>query len=99
MLGLSMFWEYRAILWQGMLINLLVFVLSSAVGSAVGLVACVGRLSPLKSLSAVAAGYIEVSRSIPEFVLLIWVSNVMPVALSAILGERIRFNPILSATI
>jgi polar amino acid transport system permease protein len=99
MFDLAMFWDYRAILWQGMLINLLVFVLSSAVGSAIGLVACVGRLSPLTGVRAVSACYIEISRSIPEFVLLIWVNNVMPVALSAVIGERIRFNPILSATI
>jgi polar amino acid transport system permease protein len=99
MLGLSLFWEYRAILFQGMLINLLIFALSSTVGLTVGLVACVGRLSPLALLRTVSAGYIEIGRSIPEFVLLIWVNNVMPVALSAIVGERIRFNPILSATI
>jgi polar amino acid transport system permease protein len=99
MLDLSMFWDYRWILWQGMLINLLVFALSSAVGSAVGLIACVGRLSPLTSVRTASAGYIEISRSIPEFVLLIWVNNVMPVALSAFIGERIHFNPILSATI
>ena len=99
MLSLSLFWEYRAILFQGMLINLLIFALSSAVGLTVGLVACVGRLSSFTLLRTAAAGYIEVGRSIPEFVLLIWVNNVMPVALSAIVGERIRFNPILSATI
>ena len=99
MLDLSMFWDYRSILWQGMLINLLVFVLSSTVGSAVGLIACVGRLSLLTGVRTASAGYIEVSRSIPEFVLLIWVNNVMPVALSALIGERIRFNPMLSATI
>ena len=99
MLGLSLFWEYRAILLHGMLINLLIFALSSVVGLTIGLVACVGRLSPFTLLRTAAAGYIEVGRSIPEFVLLIWVNNVMPVALSAIVGERIRFNPILSATI
>ena len=99
MLGLSLFWEYRAILLQGMLINLLIFALSSTVGLTVGLVACVGRLSPFTLLRTASAGYIEIGRSIPEFVMLIWVNNVMPVALSAIVGERIRFNPILSATI
>lgn len=95
----SLFWEYRSILLQGMLINLLIFALSSVVGMAVGLLACLGRLSAFSVFRLVCAGYIEVSRSIPEFVLLIWVNNVMPVALSAIIGERIRFNPMLSATI
>ena len=99
MLGLSLFWEYRSILLQGMLINLLIFALSSGVGMAIGLLACVGRLSPYAMFRAACAGYIEVSRSIPEFVLLIWVNNVMPVALSAVIGERIRFNPMVSATI
>jgi polar amino acid transport system permease protein len=99
MLGLSLFWEYRVILLQGLLINLLIFALSSVVGLTVGLVACVGRLSSFVLLRAASAGYIEISRSIPEFVLLIWVNNVLPFALSAMLGERIHFSPIFSATV
>jgi polar amino acid transport system permease protein len=99
MFDLTLFWEYRSILWQGMLVNILVFFLASSVGMAIGLVACVGRLSALAGLRAASAGYIEVTRSIPEFVLLIWVHSVMPVVISGIVGARIRFNPILSATL
>ena len=99
MFDLTLFWEYRSILWQGMLVNILVFFLASSVGMAIGLIACVGRLSPLAGLRAASAGYIEITRSIPEFVLLIWVHSVMPVVISGIVGARIRFNPILSATL
>ena len=99
MFDLTLFWEYRSILWQGMLVNVLVFFLASSVGMAIGLIACVGRLSPLAGLRAASAGYIEITRSIPEFVLLIWVHSVMPVVISGIVGARIRFNPILSATL
>ena len=99
MFDLSLFWEYRAILLQGMLINLLIFALSSTLGLTIGLIACVGRLSSFAPLRAASAGYIEIGRSIPEFVLLIWVNNVLPFALSTMLGERIHFSPILSATL
>lgn len=99
MFDLSLFWDYRAILWQGLLINILVFVLSSAVGLSVGLVACVGRMSSLTWPRRISGSYIEISRSIPEFVLLFWVHSVMPVLLSGVVGGRVRFNPILSATI
>jgi polar amino acid transport system permease protein len=99
MFDLSLFWDYRSILWQGLLINILVFVLSSAVGLSVGLVACIGRLSPFAWPRRISAAYIEVSRSVPEFVLLFWVHSVLPVLLSGVVGARLRFNPIMSATI
>jgi len=99
MFDLSLFWDYRAILSEGLLVNILVFVLSSAVGLAIGLLACVGRLSATAWLRRISAGYIELTRSAPEFVLLFWVHSVMPVLLSGLIGMRIRFNPILSATI
>jgi len=99
MFDLSLFWDYRVILWQGLLINILVFVLSSGVGLAIGLLACVGRLSSPAWLRRISAGYIEGTRSTPEFVLLFWVHSVMPVLLSGLVGMRLHFNPILSATI
>jgi polar amino acid transport system permease protein len=99
MYGLSIFWEYRVILWHGLLINLLVFLLSSCLGLVVGLIACIGRLSPLRPLRATAAFYIEVIRSAPELVLLFWIYSVVPVLLSELVRTRLTFNPILSATL
>ena len=87
-------------LFQGMLINLLHLravlrrrldqLASSLASDDCRHLLCSAPLS--LAISRLAAAF-------PEFVLLIWVNNVMPVALSAIVGERIRFNPILSATI
>lgn len=99
MTGLSLFWEYRAILWQGLLVNLLVFALSSLLGLAVGLLACVARLSPGRALRRAAGAYIEIIRSAPELILLFWIHSVVPVLLSAVLGTRVTFDPILSATL
>lgn len=99
MFGLSLFWEYRAILWQGLLINLLVFVLSSALGLVVGLLACIGRLSRLRLLRRAAACYIEVIRSAPELVLLFWIYSVVPVLLSELSGARLTLDPIVAATL
>jgi polar amino acid transport system permease protein len=97
--GLTAFWEYRAILWHGLLINLLVFLLSSCFGLVAGLFACVARLSHHPELRAPARMYIEVSRSAPELVLLFWIHSVVPVMLSQVLATRLTFNPILSATL
>jgi polar amino acid transport system permease protein len=99
MLDLSLFWEYRAILWQGLLINLLVFVMSSVLGMAVGITACIGRLSRFKWLRWISAFYIEVSRSAPEFILLFWIHSVVPILLSSAFGMRVTFSPIFSATL
>jgi polar amino acid transport system permease protein len=99
MYGLSIFWDYRVMLWHGLLINLLVFLLSSCLGLAVGLLACIGRLSHLRPLRATAACYIEVVRSAPELVLLFWIYSVVPVLLSGLAGTRLTFSPILSATL
>src|SRR5580693_4852130 len=99
MTGLSLFWEYRVILWHGLLINLLVFLLSSALGLIVGLFACIARLSDLGLLRKTAALYIEVIRSAPELVLLFWVYSVVPVLLSECLGTRLTLDPIVAATL
>jgi polar amino acid transport system permease protein len=99
MYGLAMFWEYRVILWHGLLINILVFLLSSGLGLLVGLLACTARLSHRRPLRASAAAYIEIIRSAPELVLLFWIHSVVPVLLSECLGTRLTFSPILSATL
>ena len=97
--GLALFWDYRVILWHGLLINLLVFVLSSALGLVVGMFACIARLSRWRALRMTSAGYIEVIRSAPELVLLFWIYSVVPVLLSQIAGTRFTLNPILAATL
>ncbi len=99
MSGLSLFWEYRVILWHGLLINLLVFVVSSAVGLIVGLLACIGRLSRLPLLRRAAALYVEIIRSAPELVLLFWIYSVVPVLLSQLMATRLTLSPILAATL
>lgn len=99
MTGLALFWDYHVILWRGLLINLLVFVLSSCLGLVVGMVACVGRLSSVRAVRRVTVGYIELIRSAPELVLLFWIYSVMPVLLSRVLGTRVTLDPIVSATL
>jgi polar amino acid transport system permease protein len=99
MYGLAIFWDYRVILWHGLLINLLVFGLASCLGLVIGLLACIGRLSRLRPMRATAACYIEIIRSAPELVLLFWIYSVVPVLVSELVGMRLTFNPILSATL
>lgn len=99
MWDLSLFWEYRSILWQGLLINLLVFVMSSALGMLGGVAACIGRLSGYRWLQRICAFYIEISRAAPEFILLFWIHSVVPVLFSSLFGMRITFSPIVSAVL
>lgn len=96
---LSLFWDYRLVLWRGLEINALVFVLSVAVGFGLGLVACLVRLAPWRSLSRAGAVYVEICRATPEYVALIWFHNVAPFLVGWAIGVRVTFNPVLSATL
>jgi len=96
---LSLFWEYRLVLWRGLEVNALVFVLSLVLGLVLGLVACLVRLAPWKGLARAGGAYVELCRATPEYVALIWFHNVAPFLVGWATGIRINFNPIVSATL
>ncbi len=95
----GLFWEYRAILLRGLGVNLLVFALSLALGLALGVLACAARLAPAAPVSRAGAAWIELWRAAPEFVTLMWIHTVLPPLLSTLTGQRITFQPILSAVL
>jgi polar amino acid transport system permease protein len=96
---LSLFWEYRRILLQGFLVNLVVFALSLGFGLAVAVPACALRLAPGRVASRIGAGWIALVRAAPEYVTLMWIYTVAPVLLTAATGTRITLPPLASAVL
>ncbi len=93
----SLFWEYRTILLIGLATNFCVFGLSAVLAVALGLVACLARLSRFRSLRWCGTFYAELFRNTPEYVLLVWVHFVPPLLLTLLLHTRINFSPFFSA--
>ena len=98
-LDLGLFWEYRQILFGGLLFNAGVFACAAAAALALGLAACLLRIGRHRTLRAAGTGYVEIFRNAPDYVMLIWVHLVMPILISRVLGRRIEFDPFLSAVI
>jgi polar amino acid transport system permease protein len=98
-LDLALFWEYRNILFAGLLFNAGIFVCAAAAALAVGLAASLLRTSRHAPLRAVGAVYVEVFRNAPDYVMLIWVHLVLPLLIGAAIGRRVEFDPFLSAVI
>lgn len=95
----SPFWEFRAILLRGLIVNFSVFCLAGVLAVGMGLLACLARLSPLRPLRWAGTLYAELFRNTPEYVLLIWVHFVPPLLLTALFGSRITFTPFFSAVL
>lgn len=98
-LDLSLFWEYRNILFTGLLFNAGIFVCAAAAALAAGLAAALMRTSRRILLRGAGTLYVEVFRNAPEYVMLIWVHVVMPLLIGAAIGRRVEFNPFFSAVV
>jgi His/Glu/Gln/Arg/opine family amino acid ABC transporter permease subunit len=96
-LDLSLFWEYRAILLQGLRFNAYVFAGAGGLAIVLGLLACLARIARSRLLAAAGGVYAELFRNAPEYVLLIWVHYVPPLLLTLALGTKISFTPLFSA--
>jgi polar amino acid transport system permease protein len=83
----------------GVLVNFYVFLLSAMLAVAMGLVACLLRLSSLRSFRWCGTVYAELFRNAPEYVLLIWVHYVPPLLLTFLLNTKINFTPFFSAVL
>jgi His/Glu/Gln/Arg/opine family amino acid ABC transporter permease subunit len=96
---LSLFWEYRAILLEGLLFNAMVFVCAAAVALSVGLGAALLRVSRLFPARWLGTLHVEVFRNAPDYIMLVWVHFVLPLLISKLIGRRVEFHPFLSAMI
>lgn len=85
-------WHYLPFLLSGIRLTALVTVLSMIIAQVLGLSAALARLSRIPPLRWTAAAYVDVARSTPLLVQLIWVYFALPI----LLGRPIA--PILAGT-
>jgi len=95
----SMFWEYRAVLLQGLAFNGYVFAAAAALALSVGLAAALARVNRARPFRWIGTVYVETFRNAPDYIMVVWVHFVLPLLLGAVLGRRIEFPPFVSAVI
>lgn len=98
-LDLSLFWEYRFILFKGLAMSLGVFACAALLAVAVGLVAALWRVNRRRGLRWVGTLHVEIARNAPDYIMVVWVHFVLPLLLGALIGRRLEFNPFVSAVI
>ena len=77
----SAFFRFLPFLLDGLKVTLSVSLLATGVGSAIGLLVALLRLSPIAVLRWIAAFYVDFLRSTPLLVQLIWVYFALPILL------------------
>ena len=98
-LDLTLFWEYRAILFRGLLQNIYIFLAGAVLATGLAFVIGAARLNKHASVRLVATSYAELFRNTPEYVFLVWVYFVMPVLFSRLLATRVTFSPYLASVL
>jgi glutamate/aspartate transport system permease protein len=81
-------WRSLPYLWKGFLYTVQLTAISSIGGLFFGTLLALARLSPMKPLSVVASGYVNLMRSIPLVLVLFWFFFLMPNVLQAIIGSE-----------
>jgi polar amino acid transport system permease protein len=98
-LDLSLFWEYRAILFQGLIFNALVFLCSAVVALSVGLAAALLRVNRFFAARWLGTLHVELFRNAPDYIMLVWVHFVLPLLIGMVIRRRVEFHPFVSAVI
>ncbi len=98
-LDLTLFWEYRFILFKGLSMSLGVFACAAVLALMGGLVAALMRVSRYRALRWSGTVHVELSRNSPDYIMVVWVHFVLPLLLGALIGKRLEFNPFVSALI
>src|ERR1700744_3967702 len=99
MLDPALFWEYRVVLFQGLVQNLSIFAESAVVAMVAATIVAVAKLGRNRPVKWIATGYTELCRNTPEYVLLVWVYFVLPLIVSKMIGSRFRLDPHVAAVI
>ncbi len=98
-LDLSLFWEYRFILFKGLSMSLGVFTCAAFLALAGGLAAALMRVNRYRPVRWAGTLHVEISRNSPDYIMVVWVHFVLPLLLGALVGRRLEFNPFVSAVI
>ncbi|MFM9883853.1 MAG: amino acid ABC transporter permease [Burkholderiales bacterium] len=98
-LDVSVFWEFRTVLLRGIVVNFYVFFAAALLALSVGLAAALLRVSRMRLCRWIGTVHVEIFRNAPDYVMVVWVHFVLPLAIGALLHKRLEFNPFLSAVI
>jgi polar amino acid transport system permease protein len=98
-LDLTLFWDYRAILAQGLVFNALVFGCAATLALSVGLVAALLRINRFFPMRLIGTLHVELFRNAPDYIMLVWVHFVLPLLIGLALRRRVEFHPFVSAVI
>ena len=98
-LDLSLFFEYRAILLQGLVFNVLVFLCAAALALSVGLGAALLRVNRFLPARLIGTLHVELFRNAPDYIMLVWVHFVLPLLIAMVIRRRVEFHPFVSAVI
>ena len=96
---LTLFWEYRGFLMQGLWFNFEVFFFAWLLAVAGGFLVALLRISPWRIPQMIGTLYVELFRNLPDYVFLIWVHFVLPLLISRAINTNVSFSPILSAVL
>jgi len=98
-LDLALLWEYRVVLIKGLTMTLGVFASAAVFAVAVGLIAALCRTSRLRIARWMGTLHVEIARNSPDYIMVVWVHFVLPLLLGALIGQRLEFDPFVSAVI
>ena len=71
--------RYQSVLWYGLWMTVVMSVVSLGIGTAIGLLACIGKLTERGIGYHLASGFIDFFRTIPEVVIIFWVYYCFPI--------------------
>ena len=71
--------RYQNVIWYGLWMTVVVSVVSLGIGAAIGLLACIGKLTERGIGYHMASGFIDFFRTIPEVVIIFWVYYCLPI--------------------
>src|SRR5947209_9686911 len=94
-----MFWEYRSILFQGLIFNVLVFLCAACIALSLGLGAALLRVSRILPARIVGTLHVELFRNAPDYIMLVWVHFVLPLLIGLAIKRRVEFHPFMSAVL
>src|SRR5207302_551208 len=98
-LDLSLFWEYRGILLQGLVFNALVFLCAAVLALSAGLGAALMRVNHFFPTRLIGTLHVELFRNAPDYIMLVWVHFVLPLLIGLVIRRRVEFHPFVSAVI
>lgn len=85
--------EYIPALWNGLILTLLLTVVCIILSTVWGVLIAVARMSSIPSLRILSSGYIEIMRTIPLLVVIVWSFYVLPII------TGINFSPFVTGVI